>query len=165
MLAFKFSEFPALNALKAQPDFLSLLRKYHPDRDDYIYTASLAVRRMVFQTRDPNRIEPDALDSLLKRGYSTDEICLACAQAFFEDKDAFSLQPKGLHYRYFRSLYLALYANILAIFTLIFFIKFSAKVQGSLVATMLVFEPILALVGILLTLIYFYVLRWIVRLV
>lgn len=157
------TDFPSLMALKEQPGFLQALREHHPDQADFMQTASLAILRSVFQTRDPHRTTRDALDALTRQGYTPSEICQACAQAFYEGTDVFYLPTKGLHYRYLRNHHLAAYAIVLAFLVLLLTIELAPKSQANAVATVLVFEPVLAFFGVVLSTLFYYLLKRIVR--
>lgn len=156
-------QFPALQALKTRDDFLSALRQHHPEEDDFVHTASLAILRQVFQTRDPQRIAHDEFDGLIKQGFSAQDIAQACAVAFFKGDDELVFTPKDYRYRYLRTHHLVLYALGLAFLTVFLMIEFAPKSQSGVVAAVLVFEPLLAFIGVTLSVIYYYLLKTIVR--
>lgn len=156
-------QFPALCALKNRDDFLPPLRAHHPERADFLQTASVAILRQVFQTRDPRRVLPDEFDNLIRQGYAAQDIANACAIAFFDDVDELRLAPKGYRYRYLRTHHLVLYSVVLAVATLFLMIEFAPESQSDLVAMLLIFEPLLAFIGVGLSTLYFYILKIIFR--
>lgn len=156
-------QFPALCALKNRDDFLPALRAHHPERVDFLNTASLAILRQVFQTRDPRRVLPDEFDNIIRLGYSAQDIADACAIAFFDGVDELRLIPKGYRYRYLRIHHLVLYAITLAVLTVFLMIELAPKSQSGVVAALLVFEPLLAFIGVGFSTLYFYLLKLIFK--
>ncbi len=163
MLKIPLQQFPQLAALRERADFLAPLRQAHPQEDDFVETASRVILQQVFQQRNPNRTAPDEFDPITKKGFSPEEISQACALALFRGDDTLLLTRKGWRYQYARTPHLALYAVLIAFVTLIVLIRGGQHVAPDAVAAFLVFEPLLALAGAALAVIYFYVLKLVLR--
>jgi hypothetical protein len=163
MLNIPLQQFPRLAALRDRSDFLEPLRQGHPQEDDFIATASRVILQQVLQQRDPNRQKPDEFDAILKLGFSPEEISHACARALFHGEDTLVLARRGWRYKYARTPHLTLYAVVLAFLTLIVLIRSGQHVASEAVAAFLVFEPLLALAGAALALVYFYLLKLLLR--
>lgn len=163
MLKVPLSRFPKLAALRHRADFLAPLRQAHPEQYDFVETASRVILQQVFQQRDLDRTTPDEFDSIMKKGFSPEEISHACATALFRGDDTLLLTRKGWRYQYARTPHLAIYALLLAFTTLIVLIRGGQHIASEAVATFLVFEPLLALAGAALALVYFYLLKLVLR--
>ena len=163
MLKIPLQQFPQLAALRERADFLQPLRKAHPQEDDFVETASRVILQQVFQQRNPNRTAPDEFDLITRKGFSPDEISHACALALFRGEDMLVLTRKSWRYRFARTPHLALYAVLMAFVTLIALIRVGQHVASEAVATFLVFEPLLAAAGVVFALVYFYLLKLVLR--
>lgn len=155
-----FSESSSLNSIKTNVELLQLIKLHHPGRSESLKKIQEVVLREAIQ-REVSEHSTQTLQTLIAMGYAPEHIAEACALALYNEHDFFVLEHRDFFHKYWRTSHLIYYSIFIAIALIILIFNLLKKSQSSFISTLLIFEPLLALVGILISLITFKLLKYV----